>query len=259
MKRLSEIDCDNICNEYLLGNSYKFLSEKYNVSTWSIGNILIKQNIKSRIRNYDCNEDYFEKIDSNEKAYWLGLLYADGYVRKRKQCNGKHKQGGVIGISLKNGDEYLIEKFIKDLNSNYKLKKSIKDSFLSYKLEINSSKMADDLINLGCVPSKSLILLPPKLENEFISHFIRGYFDGDGSIGKYDGRLKFTLLGTKEVLTWIMSYFNDNGVITKPKISKKNNIYVIQINSTSDIEIIKNILYNSSEDNFLIRKKEKFK
>lgn len=259
MIRLSEIDCVNICNEYLLGKGYKFLSEKYNVSTWSIGNILIKQNIKSRIRKYNCNEDYFEKIDSNEKAYWLGLLYADGYVRKRKQCNGQHNQGGIIGISLKNGDEYLIEKFIKDLNSNYKLRKSIKDSFLSYKLEINSSKMADDLINLGCIPNKSLILLPPKLENEFISHFIRGYFDGDGSIGKYKGRLKFTLLGTKEVLTWILGYFNNNGVITKPKISKRNNIYVIQINSTSDIEIIKNILYNSSEDNLLIRKKEKFK
>ena len=118
MKILSEIDCVNICNEYLLGKGYKFLSEKYNVSTWSIGNILIKQNIKSRIRKYDCNEDYFEKIDSNEKAYWLGLLYADGYVRKRKQCNGEHNQGGIIGISLKNGDEYLIEKFIKDLNSS---------------------------------------------------------------------------------------------------------------------------------------------
>jgi hypothetical protein len=61
---------------------------------------------------HNCNEDYFEKIDSCEKAYWLGLLFADGYVRKRKQFNGKHKQGGIVGISLKNGDEYLLEKLI---------------------------------------------------------------------------------------------------------------------------------------------------
>jgi hypothetical protein len=259
MRKLSEIDCTNICNDYLLGLSYNLLSEKYNICTWSIGNVLKKNNIRSRIRKHNCNEDYFEKIDSCEKAYWLGLLFADGYVRKRKQSNGKHKQGGVVGISLKNGDEYLLEKFITDIESTYKLTKQIKDKFLSYKLEVNSSKMANDLINLGCIPNKSLILLPPKLKDEFISHFIRGYFDGDGSIGKYGGRFKFSLLGTNELLTWILNYFKNKGMETTPKISKRKNIYTIQVNSKSDIELIKNILYTSCNDYYLKRKKEKFK
>lgn len=108
MGKLSEIDCGNICDDYLLGLPYKSLSEKYNICTWSIGNVLKKNNIKSRIRKHNCDENYFEKIDSKEKGYWLGLLFADGCVRKRKQLNGKHKQGGVVGISLKNGDEYLL-------------------------------------------------------------------------------------------------------------------------------------------------------
>jgi hypothetical protein len=259
MRKLSEIDCSNICDDYLLGLSYNLLSEKYNICTWSIGNVLRKNNIKSRIRKHSCNEDYFEKIDSDEKAYWLGLLFADGYVRKRKQFNGKHKQGGVVGISLKNGDEYLLEKLIIDLGSTYKLTKQIKDGFLSYKLEINSSKMADDLIKLGCVPNKSLVLLPPNLDDEFISHFIRGYFDGDGSIGKYGGRIKFSLLGTNDLLTWILNYFKNKGMKTTPKISKKKNIYSIQVNSKSDIELIENNLYNSSGKYYLKRKKEKFK
>lgn len=259
MKKLTEIDCSNICDDYMLGLSYNLLSEKYNICTWSIGNVLKKNNIKTRIRKYNCNEDYFEKINSNEKAYWLGLLFADGCVRKRKQSNGKHKQGGIMSISLKNGDEYLLEKFINELESTYKLTKQIKDGFLSYKLEVNSSKMTDDLIKLGCVPNKSLILLPPKLSDEFISHFIRGYFDGDGSIGKYDGRLKFTLIGTNELLTWILSYFKNKGMKTTPKISKRKNIYILQVNSNSDIELIENILYNSSNDYYLKRKKEKFK
>jgi hypothetical protein len=258
MRKLSEIDCENICNDYLTGLSYKLLSEKYDICTWSIGNVLRKNNIKSRIRKHNCNEDYFEKIDSNEKAYWLGLLFADGYVRKRKQFNGKHKQGGIVGISLKNGDEYLLEKLIMDLDSTYKLTKQIKDGFLSYKLEINSSKMANDLIKLGCVPNKSLILLPPNLTDEFVSHFIRGYFDGDGSVGRYNGRLKFGLLGTNEILNWILSYFNNKGIKTTPKISKRKNIYSIQVNSQPDIELIKDILYNSSDECYLKRKKEKF-
>ena len=259
MGKLTEIDCCNICDDYLLGLSYNLLSEKYNICTWSIGNVLKKNNIKPRIRKHNCNEDYFEKIDSNKKAYWLGLLFADGYVRKRKQFNGKHKQGGIVGISLKNGDEYLLEKLIIDLESTYKLSKQIKDEFLSYKLEVNSSKMADDLINLGCVPNKSLKLLPPILTEEFIPHFIRGYFDGDGSIGKYNERIKFSLLGTNDLLIWILNFFKNKGMKTTPKISKKKNIYTFQVNSKSDIELIENILYTSSNDYYLKRKKEKFK
>ena len=259
MRKLTEIDCTNICDDYLIGLSYNLLSEKYNICTWSIGNVLKKNNIKPRIRKHNCNEDYFEKIDSNKKAYWLGLLFADGYVRKRKQFNGEHKQGGTVGISLKNGDEYLLEKLIIDLESTYKLSKQIKDEFLSYKLEVNSSKMADDLINLGCVPNKSLKLLPPILTEEFIPHFIRGYFDGDGSIGKYNERIKFSLLGTNDLLIWILNFFKNKGMRTTPKISKKKNIYTFQVNSKSDIELIENILYTSSNDYYLKRKKEKFK
>jgi hypothetical protein len=259
MGKLNDIDCSNICDDYLLGLSYKLLSEKYNICTWSIGNVLRKNNIKSRIRKHNCNEDFFEKIDTKERAYWLGLLFADGCVRKRKQCNGKHKQGGVMKISLKNGDEYLLEKLIVDLESTYKLTKQIKDNFLSYKLEVYSSKMVDDLINLGCVPNKSLILTPPNLKDKFVPHFIRGYFDGDGSIGRYDGRLKFSLLGTNELLVWVLNFFKNKGMKTTPKISKNKNIHSIQVNSKLDVELIENILYTSSNDYYLKRKKEKFK
>jgi hypothetical protein len=104
MRKLSEEECNNICDDYLFGLSYNLLSKKYGISTWKVSNVLKTNNIKSRVRKYNCNEDFFEKIDSNIKAYWLGLLFADGYVRKRKQFGGKYKQGGVVGISLKNGE-----------------------------------------------------------------------------------------------------------------------------------------------------------
>ena len=82
---------------------------------------------------------------------------------------------------------------------------------------------------------------------------------GDGSIGKYEGRHKFNLLGTNELLTWILNYFKNKGLKTTPKISKRKNIYSIQVNSKSDIELIENIMYTSSSDYYLKRKKEKFK
>ena len=117
----------------------------------------------------------------------------------------------------------------------------------------------NDLINLGCVPNKSLILTPPNLKDKFVSHFIRGYFDGDGSIGKYEGRIKFSLLGTNELLIWVLNFLKNKGIKTTPKISKKQNIHSIQVNSKLDIELIENILYDSSNDYYLKRKKEKFK
>ena len=97
------------------------------------------------------------------------------------------------------------------------------------------------------------------LTEEFIPHFIRGYFDGDGSIGKYNERIKFSLLGTNDLLIWILNFFKNKGMKTTPKISKKKNIYTFQVNSKSDIELIENILYTSSNDYYLKRKKEKFK
>lgn len=257
-RRLSIEEQKGICEDYSLGIGYIELSKKYNICTWSIGNALKKNNIPSRIRKYECNENYFEKITTKEQAYWLGLLFADGYVRQRMQCEGKHKQGGVVGISLKDGDEYLIEHFLSDLRSNYNIYDVIKDGFLSHKVEINSSKLTKDLINHGCVPRKSLILKPPKINKNLISHFIRGYFDGDGSVGNYNNRLKFSLLGTREVLEWTALFLYKKSGIKIPKICKKENIHIVQYNRQNDIELIRNIIYNSCENHFLKRKKEIF-
>ena len=73
MGKLNDIDCSNICDDYLLGLSYKLLSEKYNICTWSIGNVLRKNNIKSRILKHNCNEDFFEKIDIS--ALHIGIFF----------------------------------------------------------------------------------------------------------------------------------------------------------------------------------------
>jgi hypothetical protein len=120
-------------------------------------------------------------------------------------------------------------------------------------------KKEKEINNYNVARNKSLKLLPPILTEEFIPHFIRGYFDGDGSIGKYNERIKFSLLGTNDLLIWILNFFKNKGMKTTPKISKKKNIYTFQVNSKSDIELIENILYTSSNDYYLKRKKEKFK
>jgi len=254
MGKLSKIEQQNILNDYINVESFKNLSLKYNICTWSIGNLLKKNNISARIRKHLCNENYFEIIDNHKKSYWLGLLFADGYVRQRRQCNGKYKQGGIVGLGLKDEDKYMLEQFIIDIESDYNLFINIKDNKKYYKIEINSKKMSDDLIKIGCVERKSLILEPPIIDEKYIPDFIRGYIDGDGTIGLYNNRFKLSILGTKEILEYILEYFCKNGIKIKPKISKRKNIHIIQFNSQSDIKIIYSLLYNINCERFLKRK-----
>lgn len=88
-----------------------------------------------------------------------------------------------------------------------------------------------------------------------IPSFIRGYFDGDGSVGLYNNRIKFTIIGTIDIVEKIRSFFTKQGIKTIPKIGKKKNIYSIQYNSQSDIKQIYSILYGDCSERYLIRKK----
>ena len=121
----------------------------------------------------DFNDDYFEKIDTEEKAYFLGLLFADGNVYEPR-----HR----VQITLINEDDYILQKLSSCIN--YKGKMYI-DKKKYTKLILNSLKMCQDLIKLGCIPKKSLTLqFPTNVPKELLHHFIRGYFDGDGHVSK---------------------------------------------------------------------------
>jgi hypothetical protein len=136
---------------------------------------------KFNARKYTLDESYFEIIDKEEKAYFLGLLYADG-------CNYKNK---FFTISLAEKDKSILEKFNKELGSNRPIKiikMSLKNKNWQnqYRLDVYNQKMTNDLFKLGLVPNKSSLLKFPskkQVPKHLLRHFIRGYFDGDGYIG----------------------------------------------------------------------------
>lgn len=142
---------------------------------------LIDNNRSEMYRIYPLNQKYFDIIDDEYKAYWLGLLYADG-------CNKDDR--GSWSIELQEQDKYLLDGLNKSLNCEKPLLfrdlKSKKPNWSnSYTLEINSKYMCERLTELGCHPRKSLTLKFPT-ENQvpvhLLQHFIRGYIDGDGCI-----------------------------------------------------------------------------
>ena len=167
-----------IIDKYLNENyTLKQLGKEFSCSYPTIRNLLNKHNIQSRgnKQGYPRNEYYFSKIDTEEKAYWLGFLYADGCV---------HSNNNEISINIT--DKEHIEKFKTAIGAvNHKITETNDKRFPNaktlYQFTIKDEQLHKDLIQWGCVPQKSLLLTKiPNIPRDFISHFIRGYFDGDG-------------------------------------------------------------------------------
>nr|DAF81145.1 MAG TPA: Intein splicing domain [Caudoviricetes sp.] len=158
--------------------------------------------IKLSKYDYSKASSVFKKIDTEEKAYWMGFLYADGYMDDRKHC---------ISLCLKEEDKSMVLQFRKFLGLGpKKLHKKTKNinnkQFYSYEFSVNNRELYDCLINLGCFPRKTYKLRFPtqrQVPSEFIRHFVRGYFDGDGSVthsGLNGSKISIEMLGTKDFL-----------------------------------------------------------
>jgi hypothetical protein len=131
------------------------------------------------IRKNNFDQSYFDVIDTEDKAYFLGLLFADGNVYMKRNR---------VQITLANEDSYILDKFSQCINSSAKL---YLDREIYSKLILDSKPLCQYLIILGCIERKSLTLKFPSEEQvpkHLLHHFIRGYFDGDGHISK-DKRL----------------------------------------------------------------------
>lgn len=166
------------------------IAKIFNVSYPTINSFLKKNNciLKTLSQIHKKFDDtVFEKINTEEKAYWLGYLYADGHIRISTTI---HKNGNAYNqymISLTSIDKETIVNFKTFLNSNTKLKKYISNSGYKnseYYIEtVSSEKMYNDLLDKNLNPNKtSNLTIPTNIPDELIHHFIRGYFDGDGSV-----------------------------------------------------------------------------
>lgn len=213
---LSEEEKQDIIADYKNNISLRELEKKYHhtrlrISRW-LESIGVKTTKGNHYRKYFHDEDFFEIIDTEEKAYWLGFMFADGYIVNNKNRYGQDK----FGISVAEDSADVIEKFKASLKAtnpilyDYSGNKYGKQTL--HKLVLCSQKTVNDLINKGCVKQKTLILEPPKhVPEALIRHFLRGFFDGDGALCRcpkkdstYIGfNVSFTT--TKSVAEWIYS------------------------------------------------------
>lgn len=270
--KLTNEQIQEILEKYDKGQSITSLNKEYH--TTKVRTLLVDngRNVPERTqkgrggglkRKYDCNDDYFAVIDTKDKAYFLGFIYADGFITKPDSGQAK------LGITLAEIEP--IEKFKKYINTDRPIgiytkgKNSYSEGKIEYKFAIASDKLVSDLEKLGVIERKTLVLKFPKLREDLIPHFIRGYFDGDGSIyyhvtkNHLNPRLGINICGTKEFLDEMVKYLPS---------AKSNNVYKEKRRITNcwNIKLVSNIeclqvyhyLYKDCDDLYLTRKRTKF-
>ena len=167
----------------------------------------------------NVNENYFEKIDTYNKAYLLGFLCADGCI---------YKKTNKITFLISNKDENILEFIKKELEVTNKIvyntyyDKRTSKYYIRVSLSFSSSKLKLDLSKLGITFEKSTKLSFPKIQEQYYFSFIRGLIDGDGSISK--NKTTVSLISTNEVLIEIIDYckkFNINWANSFQKITEK--------------------------------------
>lgn len=187
----------NIINLYQSGLSASKISKIIPLSQYKILSILKKNNIKIRKhRKYLINEDFFNNIDTPEKAYWLGFLMADGYN------SGKYIR---IDIQDKGHLEKLRNLIFINNDMPIRTKNNKTNNKIIYYLTFQSPILTKNLESFGIVQRKSLVSKYPHINNNLDSHFIRGIFDGDGSISKSKQsknyyKYQFSIVGNYEII-----------------------------------------------------------
>lgn len=247
------------------------IANKLGINDATIMYWLKKFNIKTRTRSESLkitqnrkglvNREYFKTIDTEEKAYWLGFLIADGSLNKKKY--GYH-----TSFELSIQDKSVVEKFAEDIS--YKGKIYLTNT--RARLSISDTIFSSELLKYGFSNQKTFNeKFPDKeiIDKSLIKYFILGYFDGDGSIMFYKEknrvRARFHLVcGNRNFLEKIKEVLEENGIkFSKKSLHKKytgcKDVYELESSSLENIVKIADYFYFNNIYFSMNRKKDKFK
>jgi len=183
MGKRIDIQDELVIERYKELKNLKKVAKSFGVSLRPIYRILNRNNIELTNRIYEVNHNFFSTIDTEEKAYWLGFLFADGCVR-----TGNTGSQLVLKLSVKDLEH--LKKFKKNISSEHKIvfntnKTKTKKGIISVSenclIRVSSCEFVNNLINCGCTPNKTFTIDKPNIEEKYYRHFLRGFYDGDGN------------------------------------------------------------------------------
>lgn len=231
------------------------IEEKYDLSHPTISKILkdVPKHKKALVLNPNLKEDYFKNIDCEEKAYFLGLIIADGNVFA--PTDGRQHS---VSIVLDSADEYILERFRKELNATTSI---THDGRGCSQIAVRSDKMADDLAKYGVIPRKSFITYLPEMDDDMMRHVLRGILDGDGSIKAKQSNIRnryahaISYCGSHRLMVdiseWCKKHNINNAIVYD---YKDKNLSELKIQSINEMYVFGEMIYQDATI-YLTRKK----
>ena len=247
-----------VLNDYVNGLNVPTLSKKYLIKTGTIYSWTKQEGIsRHRGKLSLCkNEDFFDNIDSELKAYMLGFIIADGNV---SIYNNQYS----LKIKIQYEDRYLLERLLKELdctntiNNDIYQKSPTSDNIYRYSyVSITSKHLVESLIKLKVIPAKTGYEELPYIPEKFVRHMIRGFFDGDGVACCTDKTKSFGFVGNGKIIDQLKDILNWHDVYAEPHWVTPN-LYQMQTSSNKRLLNLYHYMYDNCSF-YLTRKYEKF-
>lgn len=223
----------------------------------------VNHNCDKKVRIF--NDKYFDKIVTPNQAYWIGFIYADGYVIKNSS-----NRNYELGISIQSGDIKLLEDFNNELGGVHNITRSHDEKYIcnnpkisvtnAVTLRMYSKNIVEDLIKNNVIQNKTQSSIFPVVEDDLFFDFLRGYIDGDGCIYVDQNKISASQVhitsAHAEVLKYIKNKLSLYG-ITSNVYKEKEKKYRIYINYKNALKLLDMIYYDENVQK-LNRKYEKY-
>jgi len=246
-RRLTETKINQIIFLHEEGHSIKDISINLKLGRTTIRKYIRSFGFITKLRKqYQINENFFDKIENEFQAYTLGFIAADGCIYSRNK---------ILNIAVQKRDKNILQKIKDSIESSHPITLTKRGLVL---LSISNVVMYNDLLNLGITPRKSSTLTPQIVPKHLQRDYWRGCFDGDGSLFKTSrGQYGLCFTGTLEMCKGFKNFIELN----KPTIYKDerspNNCQIRTSGTAKHVVIYAKKLYHQSKI-YLDRKYDKY-
>jgi len=177
---LNEVKRGEISKRYLKGQNTYELARTFNVCHETIRKVLRKRGVTLRSRTeagrkYQIDKTYFHEIDTEEKAYCFGYFIAEGNIIVRR------KQSKTLQITVSTEEKEHLQKLV-NFFSDYRVHIRKSETRQAARVFIISNEFVEALFENGFCLFTNFITLPKIHDRQLCKHFIRGYWDGDGTL-----------------------------------------------------------------------------
>ena len=247
---LSEEEQNYIKQELLNKKTCTELRKEFNIGEDAflrIAHEIMGPKFNFRRKSYlDIN--YFQNINTPEKAYWLGFMAADGCI-----------VGNELSIQLQSQDKEHLKKFSQAVDGNFTLREihgtnNFGKEYFHYRISVRCNEFVRDLKKWNIVQNKSLSLQVPELKDDLFPYWIIGLIDGDGYIQKNKDKIRIRITGTEQVLQFIKKFLNSNNTIIKEH--RCENTYSFALENQISEDFLKK--YNYINLPFALERKKDF-